>query len=228
MKHNRDCLQALRDAEISNSFELLCFLKTAGYLNKNFCGHLALWWPNAGSFEVVVGAILVQNCQWQRAELALQNLRNLDLLKPQKICSLALEKLQSLIAPAGLYRKKSVVLQQLCAAIVHDFGTFETMQSACERDWLLAQKGIGQESADSILCYALLREEMVADRYAAKILQAIGYEFESYDAIKEWLVHGIVQHQDKALALYDSNANLQTIFARFHGKIDEFGKENRL
>lgn len=221
-------LQSLRDAGISDSFELLCFLRNAGYLAAHYVDSLALWWPNAGSFEVVVGAVLVQNAQWERVRIALANLRERGLLDVARLSSLPAATLQSLIAPAGLYRKKSLVLQQLCAAIVRDFGDFETMREACTRDWLLRQKGIGQESADSILCYALLREEMVADRYAHKILRCLGYTLEDYAEIKEWLAHGIYANREKALALYGAGASLQHVFARFHGKIDEFAKENRL
>lgn len=228
MSLDSSALLALQNAAIGDSFELLCFLRNAGYLAAHYVDSLALWWPNAGSFEVVVGAVLVQNAQWKRVKLALANLCERDLLDVMHIASLAPETLQSLIAPAGLYRKKSLVLQQLCAAIVRDFGDFETMREHCTREWLLCQKGIGQESADSILCYALLREEMVADRYAHKILRLLGYTFEGYAEIKEWLVHGIYANREKALALYGSGASLQRVFARFHGKIDEFAKENRL
>lgn len=221
-------LQSLRDADIADSFELLCFLRNAGYLAAHYVDSLALWWPNAGSFEVVVGAVLVQNTQWERVRLALANLRERELLDAVRLSALPAATLQSLIAPAGLYRKKSLVLQQLCAAIVRDFGDFETMCEECTREWLLHQKGIGQESADSILCYALLREEMVADRYAHKILQLLGYTFEGYAEIKEWLAHGIYANREKALAFYGAGASVQHVFARFHGKIDEFAKENKL
>ncbi|MDE5817445.1 MAG: hypothetical protein K2H55_08060 [Helicobacter sp.] len=81
-------LQSLRDAGISDSFELLCFLRNAGYLAAHYVDSLALWWPNAGSFEVVVGAVLVQNAQWERVRIALANLRERGLLDAARLSSL--------------------------------------------------------------------------------------------------------------------------------------------
>lgn len=219
---------ALKLADIQNSFELLVFLKTHGYLNASYTGNLELWWPDAGSFAVVIGAVLVQNSQWNKVTKALYNLDTHHLLQPHKIANMPVDSLQSLIAPAGLYRKKAVVLKNLCANIVRDFDSFANMQQECSRQWLLMQKGIGQETADCILCYAFLREEMVADSYSQRILKFLGYEFERYEEIKEWLKHGIYENIHRLCSIYERNVSMNYVFARFHGKIDEFVKENKI
>lgn len=145
------------------------------------------WWPGFGSFEVVVGAILIQNTAWRNADAALQNLRSKALLSLEGMASLEERQLAQLIKPSGLYNQKARRLSLLCKAIIADFGDFESFKSGISREWLLARKGIGAESCDAILCYACERAVMVADSYSARLLSALGYEFESYDELSAWL-----------------------------------------
>ncbi len=114
----------------------------------------------------------------------------------------------------------------LCANILDDYGTFEVFQNEVTRDWLLAQKGIGMESADSILCYGCGREVFVVDSYTHRLLEAFGYNFESYMQIQTWMQEGIEANLDKITKMYDTEMTLHTIYARFHGKIVEFAKEH--
>jgi endonuclease III related protein len=74
------------------------------------------------------------------------------------------------------------------------FESFDNFVYHVERPWLLKQKGIGPESADSILCYACKRDVMVVDSYSAKLLRYIGYEFDSYDALQEWFEDESLKH----------------------------------
>ncbi len=106
------------------------------------------------------------------------------------------------------------------------FRSFESFCEAVDREWLLAQKGIGEESADSILCYACKQEAMVVDVYTARLLESFGYSFESYAALQEWMVGGILESQSKVNQLYAKEISLSELYARFHGKIVEFCKEN--
>ena len=106
------------------------------------------------------------------------------------------------------------------------FGSFEIFCENVSREWLLAQKGIGEESADSILCYACGHEAMVVDAYSARLLYAFGYEFESYEALQAWFREGIEANWAKVVSLYGRELSLNELYARFHGKIVEFCKEN--
>jgi endonuclease-3 related protein len=175
-----------------------------------------LWWPRYGTFEVVVGAVLTQNSQWGRVEQSLHNLRGANLLSPAALAHIDLQTLMELIRPSGLFKNKSKVLQTLSKALIEDFGDFGTFRSEVTRDWLLAQKGIGPESADSILCYACARDAMVVDAYTARLLRAFGFELESYDALQAWCVEGLEGHF--------AESEYPQLYARFHGMIVEYVK----
>ena len=179
-------------------------------------GKPPMWWPDYGMFDVVVGAVLTQNSQWTRVEQSLANLRDAGLLAPGAMSEAWPETVMELIRPSGLFKNKARVLQSLSTALVESFGDFETFRDEVSRDWLLAQKGVGPETADSILCYACGRNVMVVDAYTARLLQAFGYEFESYDALQAWCVEGMEGH-------FAAEA-FPEVYARFHGMIVEYVK----
>ena len=175
-----------------------------------------MWWPGYGTFEVVVGAVLTQNSQWTRVEQSLANLREAEMLSPDALASAETETVMELIRPSGLFKNKSNVLQLLSRAMVEDFSDFETFCSSVSREWLLGQKGIGPETADSILCYACGRDAMVVDAYTARLLNAFGYEFETYDDLQGWCVEGLDGHI--------AGDDLSRAYALFHGMIVEYVK----
>ncbi len=206
---------------ITNSYELLLFLKKQGYIRDN---RDEFWWPNSGTFEVVVGAILTQQTKWEKVEKSLQNLRDKNFLNLESLASIDYKELALLIKPSGFYNTKAKNLKKLCFNIVQDYKTFDNFKTQVSKEWLLSQKGIGQESCDSILCYASKKEVMVVDSYTNRLLSAFGYEFESYEEIQNWLEIGICENFDKISSEYDGDLN--KIYARFHGKIVEFCKEH--
>jgi endonuclease-3 related protein len=177
-----------------------------------------LWWPQHGTFEVVVGAILTQNTQWTRVTISLDNLAKEGVLTLEALSQIDPEVLMELIRPSGLIKAKAANIIKLCQAIREDFGSFEQFALEVDREWLLCQKGIGPETADSILCYACLRDAMVVDSYTARLLRAFGYEFENYSDLQEWCERGVKEHCDEAM--------LQRTFAHFHGMIVEYVKGN--
>ncbi len=200
--------------EISDSFELFSALEKLKLLENS----PPLWWPAYGTFEVVIGAILTQNTQWERVKISLENLRSRELIDPSMISQCHPESLMELIRPSGLFKAKAQNLIRLSHNILQEFGDFETFSLTVDRDWLLSQKGIGPETADSILCYACARPVMVVDSYTARLLNAFGYEFESYDELQEWCEAGIRGYFDAI--------QLPAAFARFHGMIVEYVKRN--
>ncbi len=208
---------------MNNSFELLCLLKEAGYLKTT---RDPFWWPKSGSFWVIVGALLTQQSKWEKVEQSIENLERAGMDSLEKIASCEREYLSQMIKPSGFYNTKAHNLQKLSRAIVEDFRSFEFFCERVNREWLLAQKGIGEESADSILCYACKREAMVVDAYSARLVNAFGYEFESYEALQTWFCEGIDVNWKKIASLYGRELSLNELYARFHGKIVEFCKEN--
>lgn len=203
-----------RVIELSNSWELYTALERLDLLQNS----QPLWWPQHGTFEVVVGAILTQNTQWTRVTVSLANLAKSEYLSLEALSEIDPEPLMELIRPSGLIKAKAANIIKLCQAIREDFGSFEAFTNEVSREWLLRQKGIGPETADSILCYACIREVMVVDSYTARLLRAFGYEFDNYGDLQEWCERGVRAHCE--------TLELQRIFAHFHGMIVEYVKRN--
>ena len=196
---------------IDNSYDLLLFLKKQDLIEE----HLEYWWPNSNDFEILLGSILTQNTKWQNVEKSLENLREVQL-----------SILVHAITPSGFKNQKAKRLIQLSKNILEEFGSFENFKDRVTRDWLLSQKGIGQETADAILCYSCHQEYMVVDSYTNRLLKRFGYEFDSYCDIQTWIVYGINENYDKIAKLYGYEISLNKLYARFHGKIVEFMKRN--
>ena len=206
-----------------NSFDLLVALKNQGYLKTM---RDPLWWPRSGTFWVIVGAILTQQTKWEKVEESMAHLESAGVDSLETLATLDLDLLSTCIKPSGFYNTKAKNLHLLAKAILKTFNSFEVFCETVDREWLLEQKGIGEESADSILCYACKQEAMVVDAYTARLLASFGYSFESYSALQEWMVEGIVSNQAKVDHLYGKEIAIPALFARFHGKIVEFCKEN--
>lgn len=185
-----------------------------------------LWWPKSSTFEVIIGAILTQQTKWEKVEASLANLKEAGLMSLEALSSAEIGQISRLIKPSGFYNTKAKRLQLLCQNMLSDFHTFERFQNEVTREWLLGQKGIGMESADSILCYGCGREVFVVDSYTARLLDALGYHFESYMQIQEWMEEGIEANFDKIIQMYGSKLTLHTLYARFHGMIVEYGKDH--
>lgn len=209
-------------SSILNSYDLLFYLKKLNLLDNE----PEFWWPNSDNFEVFLGAILTQNTKWINVEKSLENLRILDLLTLEKIIEVDNEVFIEAISKSGFKNQKSQRIKNICKNIINDYGNFDNFCLNVTRNWLLKQKGIGLETADAILCYACKQEFMVVDKYTDKLLRKFGYEFESYYDIQTWLVYGINENYDKINQLYGYEIPLNKLFARFHGKIVEFMKQN--
>ncbi len=208
---------------MQSSYDLLRALKLMGYLKTS---RDPLWWPKSGTFEVIIGAILTQQTKWEKVEASLANLKEAGLISLEELSKTEVSQIATCIKPSGFYNTKAKRLQLLCQNILNDFDTFERFQNEVTREWLLEQKGIGMESADSILCYGCGREAFVVDSYTARLLEAFDYHFDSYMQIQEWMQEGIEANFDKITQMYDSELTLHRLYARFHGMIVEFAKEH--
>lgn len=134
------------------------------------------WWPGAGAFEIAIGAILTQNTRWQQVEKALANLKQAGLLSCAAMLQTPLTTLAELIRPAGYYNLKAVRLHNLCRYWVAAGGFPVLAQSPLQttRAALLQVNGIGPETADSILLYALQQPVFVIDVYTRRLLMRYG------------------------------------------------------
>lgn len=202
---------------MNNSYALYQTLQSLGYPKELRDPY---WWPNSGTFEVVAGAILTQQTKWQKVEKALENLRGENILSVEEMAKCDIKLLSSLIKPSGFYNTKAKRLQSLCRAILETYGNFAAFQKEVTRAWLLEQKGIGEETADSILCYACYRDVLVVDNYTRQLLQAFNFTFETYQETQEWMTAGIEEHIKK------ESATLLTIFSQYHGMVVEYCKEH--
>ena len=152
------------------------------------------WWPGETSFEVMVGAILTQNTSWRNVEKAIQKLKAKRVLNPQGIYGLKRSQLASLIKSSGYYRIKADRLKSLMDFLFEEYdGNLKRMKRKRLvelRKKLLGVKGIGPETADSILLYALKKPIFVIDAYTKRILSRHGVisEKASYDEIQKLLM----------------------------------------
>lgn len=170
---------------LKNSYDLLRRLLAQGL---DVTARDPWWWPESGHFSVVVGALLTQQTRYQKVEESLRCLQGHGVASPELLCSLDRQELMEAIKPSGFYRVKAERLQALAQALIDDFGDFSSFQQQVRRDWLLAQRGIGKETADAIICYACHREAMVVDAYTDRLLRGFGFSFRNYDVIQSWLL----------------------------------------
>lgn len=131
------------------------------------------WWPAQTPFEVILGAYLTQNTSWRAVEISLSNLRNADALSMEGIRRLSMDQLQTLIRPSGFYTRKGPALKAFIAMLDSDFeGSLDLLAAAptpLVRRKLLRLPGVGPETADAILLYALGHALPVADEYLRRI-----------------------------------------------------------
>lgn len=121
--------------------------------------------------KIIIGMILVQRTSWHNANIALKNLKNKRLLSLPKIANLkSLEPLTQLIRPAGFYQSKPQRLFDVCSFIVNNGGIKKLMSINTNkiRSQLLNIKGVGPETADTILLYALDKAVFVIDEYTRR------------------------------------------------------------
>ena len=131
------------------------------------------WWPAENPFEVMIGAILTQNTAWSNVEKAIANLKRKRLLSPQKIKRIHARHLAALIKSSGFYNEKTKKLKAFIKFLIGfcDGNINKLYPNGTEvlRKEFLKIKGIGEETADSILLYALNKPIFVVDAYTKRI-----------------------------------------------------------
>ena len=175
------------------------------------------WWPGDSPFEVMVGAVLVQNTSWKNVERAIANLRDAGVLEPHALYALPPAELEQLIQPAGYYRVKAKRLRNLLRYVVNGYdGSIDAMREIDAerlRKELLSVNGIGPETADSILLYALEKPVMVVDAYTHRV----------------WARHGWVNYDTDYRQLQQEVASglpvEAALFNELHALIVQVGKQ---
>ncbi len=137
------------------------------------------WWPADSPFEVLIGAVLVQNTSWANVKKAIDNLRDEELLDARTLYDVPVEELEEKIRPAGYFRIKARRLRSLLAFLIERHrGSLEAMfrtPLAELREQLLGVHGIGPETADSILLYAGGMTIFVVDAYTHRVFARHGW-----------------------------------------------------
>jgi endonuclease-3 related protein len=137
------------------------------------------WWPGDTPFEIIVGAILTQNTAWKNVEKAIANLKAAKALSYKAIHQLPQPMLADLIRPSGYYNQKAKKLHAFtqflkteCRGSLTQLFQEETGRL---RERLLSVKGIGPETADSILLYAAEKPVFVIDLYTYRVVTRHGW-----------------------------------------------------
>ncbi|MHC4120467.1 MAG: endonuclease III domain-containing protein [Planctomycetota bacterium] len=175
------------------------------------------WWPGETPFEVMAGAVLTQNTNWTNVEKAIANLKSAECLSPEGLGRIDLPHLAELIRPAGYYNLKAKRLKSFVDWLIGDYeGKVENLRSVDTgqlRTELLAIKGVGRETADSILLYALGRPIFVVDAYTARI------------AVRHGLIEAGADYE-QLRELFESNLPEDTqLFNEYHALLVRVGKE---
>jgi endonuclease III related protein len=184
------------------------------------------WWPAKTPFEVILGAYLTQNTSWKAVERSLANLRAAGALSIAGLRKIPLAKLRQLIRPSGFFTRKAPALKAFVAMLDEEFGgSLEKLAATPTADLrrrLLALPGVGPETADAILLYALGHVIPVADEYLRRIAErhrllepAKGGSRVSYDSLSD-----LTRRAFEA----DAESNRAQLFNEFHALTVAVGK----
>jgi endonuclease III related protein len=188
------------------------------------------WWPvtppgqtqprytggprnNREKLEVIFGAILTQNTSWKNVEKAISTLHTNDLIDCEKILKIRKDKLARLIKSSGYFNQKALKLKSV-AQFLQEYPILklQKMRTAYLRNLLLEVKGIGPETADSIILYALKKPIFVIDAYTKRIFSRLGYCNQNTD-------------YDELQKLFHQNLKKNyLIFSEYHALLVEHGK----
>ncbi len=155
------------------------------------------WWPGETPFEIMIGAILTQNTNWKNVEKAIKNLKEAGVFSPSAMLEIHPQRLATLIKSSGYFNQKAKKLKNFLKFFKEEYGfSIERMkEEKLERlrEKLLSVKGIGKETADSILLYALEKPIFVVDAYTYRVLSRhnIIPEDANYDEIQELFMNNL-------------------------------------
>ncbi|MFC1531903.1 endonuclease III domain-containing protein [Thermodesulfobacteriota bacterium] len=175
------------------------------------------WWPGETEFEMMVGAILTQNTSWNNVEKAIENLKKDNLLSIKALHAASPLYLAQNIRPAGYFNIKTGRIKNLINFLMENYNGeiagFLSEETGELKEKLISVKGVGPETADSILLYAAKRPVFVIDTYTHRILNRHGMEDDqnSYYDLQEFFMDNLPEDT--------------MLFNEFHALIVKTGKE---
>lgn len=174
------------------------------------------WWPGDTEFEIIIGAILTQGTNWNNVEKAINNIKEEGLLDINKFKDLKIQDVKRLIKPSGFYNVKGERLKNFIDEFKNKFKDIDDMKKLGKnelREWLLSIKGIGKETADSIILYALRKPVFVVDVYTRRILN------------RHNIIKGNEEYDEIRKIFEDNLPNDERIFNEYHALLVKIGKE---
>lgn len=178
------------------------------------------WWPADSQYEVIVGALLTQNTNWKNVEKAIANLKAARVLSPEAVLGTPDHELETLIRPCGFFRQKSARLKALTGKYLE----FIARGGIPSRGELLEIKGVGKETADSILLYAFSQPAFVVDAYTRRFCAHHrlfrGKEYDDYRSFFE-------SSLPRDAALYNEYHALIVEWGKRHAKENGIKKKNK-
>ncbi|MFH0884273.1 MAG: hypothetical protein V1861_01025 [Candidatus Micrarchaeota archaeon] len=165
------------------------------------------WWPAESQYEVVAGALLTQNANWRNVEKAIANLKTAGKMSPEGILETQNTELETLIRPCGFFRQKAARLKPLTEKYLE----VKKRGSPPSREELLKVKGVGKETADSILLYAFELPYFVIDAYTRRFCAHHRlYEGKEYDEYRSFFESSLPRDAQ--------------LYKEYHALIVEWGK----
>jgi len=181
------------------------------------------WWPAKTPLEVVVGAYLTQSTSWRAVEKSIENLRAGNALDLEALRAISEKELQTLIRPSGFMQRKAASIK----AFVHfldrehegSLTNLAAQDPAITRKQLLALPGVGPETADAILLYALGQPVMVVDEYLRRLVTRHGLAHEKvrYAEMQQLVIDAFSE---------DDEASRAQHYNEFHALVVELGKRH--
>ncbi|MEO2154511.1 MAG: endonuclease [Nanoarchaeota archaeon] len=212
----KDCNLNFEDFKNYSIKKFNFLLKKFGYQN---------WWPTfykekeKKMIEIIIGAILTQNTSWKQVEKSLFNLRSNNLISFSLIEEINKnrDKIVELIRSSGFARRKVETIKETLLWFKNNKEKIKTMKIRDLRKELLKIKGIGKETADSIILYALEKPIFVVDNYTKRTLKRdLGIEIKNYDLLRILF----------ELSFYNKKAKDKIkLFKEFHALIVEENKQ---
>ncbi len=181
------------------------------------------WWPAQTPLEVIVGAYLTQNTSWRAVEKSIENLKAHNVLDLNGLRAISEEELRILIQPSGFMQRKAAAIKAFIAFLDREYAgslvALAAQETGALREQLLALPGIGPETADAILLYALGHPVMVVDEYLRRLTTRhhLIHEKARYIEVQQLALHAFAD---------DDVATRVQHYNEFHALVVELGKRH--
>lgn len=173
------------------------------------------WWPAETAFEVLMGAILTQRTRWRNAAQAIENLKQAGLMDPAALASASIDEIAGHVRCAGFYRQKAERLVAVARVLVERYdGSIERAFQGADteelRGRLTSWRGLGPETADSVLLYAAGRLVLPVDLYTVRLMRSLGFGGGRYSELQRQIASQLPADVE--------------VYKEFHALVDELRK----